>query len=542
MTTVNETLTALAPDALDVVIVGAGFSGLYMLHKLRGLGLTARVYEAGAGVGGTWYWNRYPGARVDVESQEYSYSFSEDLEDEWTWTERYAAQPELLTYLNHVADRFDLRRDIRFETRVTAAVFDEASQRWRATTDRGGAVSARFCVMATGCLSTPNEPAFPGMERFAGNSYHTGRWPHEGVDLTGQRVGVIGTGSSAIQTITTIAPQVGHLYVFQRTPNYSVPAHNGPRDPAVADDWRANRAAYRQKQRESGGGFAGSTPSEQSALEVSPEERQAVFEARWGRGGFGLLSSFADMTINKAANDTVAAFVADKIRAIVKDPAVADALVPTSYPIATKRLCVDTGYYEVFNRDNVTLVDVRSAPIEAITPSGVRTAEADYALDTIIYAIGFDAMTGALGAIDIRGRGGLALKEKWLEGPRTYLGLMVAGFPNLFLVTGPGSPSVLSNMVVSIEQHVDWIADCMVHMANRQIAAIEATPDAEAGWVAHVNEVADATLFPLANSWYLGANIPGKPRVFMPYVGGVGTYRQICDAIAAKGYEGFALA
>jgi cyclohexanone monooxygenase len=537
----DRRVSAESTASYDAVVVGAGVSGLYLIHKLRALGMTVRVFEAGTGVGGTWYWNRYPGARVDIESQEYSYSFDEGLEDDWVWSERYAAQPELLRYLNHVADRFDLRREIEFETRVTAAVFDEAANRWRVTTDRGHAVSARFCIMATGCLSMTNEPRFPGMETFRGKSYHTGRWPHDGVDLSGQRVGVIGTGSSAIQSITTIAPEVGHLYVFQRTPNYSVPAHNGPLDPAVIADWKANRADYRQKQRESAGGFAGATASEQSALEVSPEERVAAFEARWGRGGFGILSSFNDLAINKAANDTAAEFVAGKIRSIVKDPDVAEALIPKSYPFATKRLCVDTGYYEVFNRDNVTLVDVSAAPIEAITPTGLRTSDAEYALDTIVYAIGFDAMTGALGAIDIRGRGGQSLKEKWADGPKTYLGLMVAGFPNLFTVTGPGSPSVLSNMVVSIEQHVDWIADCIAYLADRQIGAIEATESAEAGWVAHVNEVADTTLYPLANSWYIGANIPGKPRVFMPYVGGVGPYRQVCDEIAAKGYEGFAL-
>jgi cyclohexanone monooxygenase len=527
--------------ACDVVIVGAGFSGLYLLHRMRELGLTARVFEAGDGVGGTWYWNRYPGARVDIESQEYSYSFSEELQDEWRWTERYAAQPELLKYLNHVADRFDLRRDIQFETRVTSAVFDEAASLWTVSTDRGETVSARYCIMATGCLSLPNEPRFEGLESFTGPTYHTGRWPHEGVDFTGKRVGVIGTGSSAIQSIPQIAKQAEHLYVFQRTPNFSVPAHNAPIDDAVIADWKANRAEYRQQARMSGAGIVAVGATETLAFDVSDEERRQVFEQRWGKGGFAIGAAFADLAIDRKANDTAVEFVSEKIRGIVKDPAVAEILVPKGYPFGTKRLCVDTGYYETFNRDNVTLVDVSNAPIEAITPTGLRTASGDYAFDALVFAIGFDAMTGALGRIDIRGRDGKALKDKWADGPKTYLGLMSAGFPNLFMVTGPGSPSVLSNMVVSIEQHVDWITDCIAHLGGRQVAAIEATPEAEDAWVAHVNEVADTTLYPLAASWYLGANIPGKPRVFMPYVGGVGPYREKCDQVAADGYEGFRL-
>ena len=529
----------MAEQAFDAVIVGAGFSGLYMLYRLRGLGLTARVYEAGDGVGGTWYWNRYPGARVDIESQEYSYSFSPELEDEWEWSERYAAQPELLRYLNHVADRFQLRSDIQFETRVTSAVFDEASNRWAITTDRGDQVSARFCIMATGCLSTANDPQFPGLERFQGATYHTGRWPHGGVDFTGLSVGVIGTGSSGIQSIPEIAKQATQVTVFQRTANYSVPAHNGPVDPAVAVDWKANRARHRAEQRVSAVGFIAHDPNDQSALAVSDEERQAVYEDRWRRGGFAMGGAFNDVGIDMKANVTAQAFVAGKIREIVKDPKTADALTPKSYPFGTKRLCIDTGYYATFNRDNVALVDLRETPIEAITQAGVRTAEREYPVDAIVFAIGFDAMTGALGRIDIRGRGGKSLSDVWADGPKTYLGLMVAGFPNLFTVTGPGSPSVLSNMVVSIEQHVDWITDCLGYMGERQAAVIEATSEAQEAWVAHVNEVADMTLYPLANSWYIGANVPGKPRVFMPYVGGVGLYRERCEAVAANGYEGF---
>jgi len=531
-----------AEESYDVVIVGAGFSGLYLLHKLRGLGLTAKIFEAGDGVGGTWYWNRYPGARVDIESQEYSYSFSPELEDEWVWTERYATQPELLKYVNHVADRFDLRRDIKFETRVTSAHFDESAHRWQVQTSAGDHVVAKYCVMATGCLSVTNDPRFPGVETFKGKSYHTGRWPHEGVDFTGKRVAVIGTGSSAIQSIPQIAAQAAHLHVFQRTPNFSVPAHNGPLNPDKMADWKANRETYRQMARESGAGIVAVEASEQSAFEVSPEERQAVFEKRWARGGFALGGSFLDVMVNLDANALAADFVHDKIKSIVKDPETAEILCPKGYPFGTKRLCVDTGYYETFNRDNVTLVDLSKGAITAITPTGVRTAAADYEFDAIVYAIGFDAMTGALNNIDIQGRAGERLREKWADGPKTYLGLMVAGFPNLFMVTGPGSPSVLSNMMVSIEQHVDWITNCIGYLNQRQIGVIEATPEAENGWVAHVNEVADMTLYPQANSWYLGANVPGKPRVFMPYVGGVGPYRQICNDIAAKGYEGFALA
>ena len=526
---------------VDAVIVGAGFAGLYMLHRLRALGLSVRVYEAGTGVGGTWYWNRYPGARVDIESVEYSYSFSPELDAEWVWSERYATQPELLRYLNHVADRFDLRGDIQLETRVETAHFDEAANRWRLTTDAGETVSARWCVMATGVLSVANEPQFAGMETFQGPSWHTGRWPREGVDFTGQRVAVIGTGSSAIQSIPLIAEQAAQVTVFQRTPNFSVPAHNGQIAPEVAADWAANRAKYRDEGRATGFGIRMVDEREELALDASPEARQAEFERRWNVGGFALLGAYADLVSDKAANDTAAEFVRGKIREIVEDPETAEKLAPKSFPIGTKRMCVDTGYYATFNRDNVRLVDLREEPLEAIAPTGVRTAAGLYEADAVVYAIGFDAMTGALGRIDIRGRGGAALKDAWAAGPKTYLGLTVAGFPNLFIVTGPGSPSVLCNMAVAIEQHVEWISDCIGWMSERQGAAIEATADAQEAWVAHVNEVADTTLFPQANSWYMGANVPGKPRVFMPYIGGFPAYREKCDEVVARGYEGFAV-
>ena len=531
-----------AAQAYDAVIVGAGFSGLYMLHRLRQLGVSARIYEAGTNVGGTWYWNRYPGARVDIESQEYSYSFSPELDAEWKWSERYAAQPELLAYLGHVADRFDLRGDIQLETRVTAAVYDEASRRWSVTTDRGDQATARYCIMATGCLSVAKEGELPGAASFKGPSWHTGHWPHEGVDFTGKTVAVIGTGSSAIQAIPQIAAQATHVTVFQRTPNFSVPAHNGPIDPVVEADWAANRAQYRKEARDTGFGIRAVAMQDKPALEATEAERKAEYEARWRYGGFALLGAFNDLVADPAPNATAAEFVREKIRGIVKDPALAEKLAPKSYPIGAKRICVDTGYFDTFNRDNVTLVDLTEEPLETITTNGVKTDMKAYAVDAIVYAIGFDAMTGALDKIDIRGRGGARLKDAWSAGPRTYLGLMVAGFPNLFLVTGPGSPSVLCNMAVAIEQHVEWISDCIGWLGERQNASIEATEAAQDDWVAHVNEVADATIFPLANSWYLGANVPGKPRVFMPYIGGFPVYRDKCNEVAANGYQGCVVA
>ncbi len=525
----------------DAVIVGAGFAGLYMLHKLRGQGLSVRVYEAGDGVGGTWFWNRYPGARVDIESQEYSYSFSEELEMEWRWSERFASQPELLRYANHVADRFDLRRDIQLETRVTAAHFDEKTSRWSVTTDRGERISAKFCVMATGCLSVPKDADIPGAENFKGPVYRTSRWPKENIDFTGQRVAVIGTGSSAIQSIPQIAKQAAHLTVYQRTPNFSLPANNQPVNKAIVEDWLAHREEYREAQRNSGFGSLLIKDGEPLCADVAEEDRARIYENNWKIGGFSLLGSFSDLIMDKKANDTAAEFVRDKIRSIVKDPVVAEKLLPHNHPIMTKRPCVDIGYFETYNRDNVDLIDLLATPIETITANAIRTKAGDVEIDSLVLAIGFDAMTGALFNIDIRGRNGAGLKDKWLDGPRTYLGLMVAGFPNLFLVTGPGSPSVLSNMLVAIEQHVNWIADAIAHINDGQLGAIEATEDAESAWIAHVNEVAETTLYPLANSWYIGANVPGKPHVFMPYIGGFGVYRQKCKDVVANGYEGFAL-
>jgi cation diffusion facilitator CzcD-associated flavoprotein CzcO len=528
---------AQSPRDFDAVVVGAGFAGLYMLHRLRGLGLAVRVFEAGSGVGGTWFWNRYPGARCDIESLEYSYQFSKELQDDWEWSERFATQPEILRYLEHVAERFDLRRDIELQTRVLSAHFDDATGRWTLETERRS-VSARFCIMATGCLSSTNLPRLPGIDRFAGATYHTGRWPHEGVDFTGKRVGVIGTGSSAIQSIPLIAEQAAHLFVFQRTPNYSIPAHNGPLDPEHARRVKADYAGFRRQNAERP--FGANFPvSERSALQVDAEERVREYEARWQLGGLGFITAFNDLAFDRTANETAAEFVRGKIRAIVRDPAVAEALSPRQV-LGCKRLCVDTSYYATFNRTNVSLVDISEAPIEEILPTGLRTTRAAYELDCIVFATGFDAMTGAVLAIDVRGKGGRTLREKWAEGPRTYLGLGTAGFPNLFLITGPGSPSVLSNMVPSIEQHVDWIADCIVYLRGQGLGRIEATRAAEDAWVAHVNEIAGLTLYPTCNSWYLGANVPGKPRVFMPYLG-FPPYVEKCKEVAAKGYEGFAL-
>jgi cyclohexanone monooxygenase len=528
-------------DAYDVVVVGAGFAGMYMLHRLRGLGFSVRVYEQGSGVGGTWYWNRYPGARCDVESMQYSYSFSDELQQEWDWSERYAPQPEILKYANHVADKYNLRADIQFGARVDRAAFDEDENIWSVATSDGKTVAAKFVVLATGCLSNARMPDIKGLGGFEGQVYHTGNWPLERIDFTGLRVGVIGTGSSAIQSIPVIAEQAKHLTVFQRTPNFSIPAHNAPLTAEERDAFRANYPEIRRFAREVARNGIYTEMPDRGALEDGDNERRAKYEQRWQRGGLTFMSVYNDLALNKAANDTAADFVREKIAEIVEDPGTARLLQPTSYPIGTKRICIDTEYFATFNRPNVTLVDIKSNPIDEILPHAVRTGGKDREVDALVLATGFDAMTGSVAKIDITGRDGLTLNRKWAEGPKTYLGLMSAGFPNLFIITGPGSPSVLSNMIVSIEQHVDWISDCIAYMRDHGFDSLEAEKDAEDKWVAHVNEVAFSTLYPQANSWYMGANIPGKPRIFMPYIGGVGPYRQICNEVAAKGYEGFAM-
>jgi cyclohexanone monooxygenase len=525
---------------VDVVVVGAGFAGLYMLHSLRQQNLSTVVFERGNGVGGTWFWNRYPGARCDVESIDYSYSFSPELEQEWEWTERYPTQPEILKYLNHVADRFDLRSSIELETEVTEAAFDDEANRWSVTTHRGETVRAKYVVMATGCLSNGRIPDFDGMESYAGEIYHTGSWPQEGVDFTGKRVGVIGTGSSGIQAIPEIAAQAEHLTVFQRTPSFSVPARNAPLDPGVLQEIKATYRQRREIARHSATGLP-FTGNSAMAMDATPEERKANYEAHWDQGGFRIGAAYADLIVNKESNDTLAEFIHSKIDSVVADPRIAEQLKPRDYPVSTKRICVDSNYYATFNRSNVSLVDVRSAPIVGLDERGLKTEDSEYELDAIVFATGFDAMTGALLKPEIKGAGGVPLREKWAAGPRTYLGLATAGFPNLFIVAGPGSPSVLTNMVSAIEQHVEWISEHVAHLEQRGLSRSEASPEAEDGWVDQVNAIAEMTLFKEANSWYLGANVPGKPRVFMPYAGGFGTYRATCNEVAAQDYEGFVL-
>ncbi|RRO17078.1 NAD(P)/FAD-dependent oxidoreductase [Saccharopolyspora rhizosphaerae] len=514
-----------------------------MLHRLRDtLGLRARVFDVAADVGGTWYWNRYPGARCDSESYFYSFSdrLSDELLEEWTWSERFAGQPEILSYLQHVAERFDLYKDIQFETEVVAAEYDESTGRWTVRTRDGNEVTATYFITAVGCLSTTNLPDFPGRDSFRGRWYHTGLWPHEGVDFTGQRVAVIGTGATGVQAIPEIAQQAEHVHVLQRTPNYDIAGGNRPMS---AEDGRAIKDNYREiwrTTRETGFGFPYRTP-ERTALSVPDEERQRIYAEAWERGGFRLGTTFSDLLQDEAANETAAEFLRARIRDKVRDPEVAELLSPRDHPFFTKRPPLENGYYETFNRENVTLVDVREAPIQEITETGVRTADAEYEVDSIVYATGFDAMTGTLFKLGIRGRRGIGLEEKWAEGPSSYLGLTTHGFPNLFMITGPQSPSVLTNMPVAIEQHVDWITDCLRHLRDRGLDTIEPLPEAERDWVDHHNEVTETTLLPRANSWWVGANIPGKPRRLYPYVGGLDVYRQICDRIAADGYDGFAL-
>ncbi|MFI8951048.1 flavin-containing monooxygenase [Streptomyces sp. NPDC053750] len=534
-------MNASITESVDVVVIGAGVTGLYAVHKLRELGFTVRGFERGHDVGGVWYWNRYPGARCDVESVDYSYSFDEELQQEWDWSEKYAAQPEIMRYLRHVADRFDLRRSYAFSTSVTSAELDEEALRWTLRTDRGQVVSARFCVFAVGCLSSTHRPDIPGVEEFTGATYHTGEWPHEGVDFTGLRVGVIGTGSSGIQSIPLIAEQASHLTVFQRSANYSIPAGNEPLDDETRRRQKDGYAERRRLSRISGGGSPHRAHPSRT-FEVSEEERRAAFEKRWELGGVLYSKTFPDQLSDLRANGAARAFWEEKVRALIDDPEVADLLVPTDHPIGTKRIVTDTDYYETFNRDNVRLVGLRENAIERIDGAGIVLADGTLVeLDAIVFATGFDAMTGAVDRIDVRGRGGRKLKEVWQEGPRTYLGLGVDGFPNLFNLTGAGSPSVLANVVLCAEQHGDWLGDCLRHLHEHGYLAIEANEEAVEQWVAECRDRAAATLLTSANSWYLGANIPGKPRVFMPYVGGLGAYGEILAEVAESGYKGFDL-
>ncbi|GAY11868.1 cyclohexanone monooxygenase [Pseudonocardia sp. N23] len=538
----SSTATRDAPDGdsalvKDLVIVGAGPAGLYQLYKAREIGLDAVVVERGGGVGGTWYWNRYPGLVVDAPSFDYSYSFSPELEQEWEWSTWYPSQPEVLSYLEHVAERFDLLKDIRLNTAVVGAQWQADEGRWVVELADGGTISTRFCVMATGCLSEPRAPEIDGVDTFAGRVLHTGTWPHEAVDFVGKRVGIVGTGSSGVQTLPVVAQTAASVTLFQRTPGFSVPARNRPLTEEETAEVKATYRARREQTRHSPGGLL-FPPAEKSVFEATPEERQARFERYWELG-WPVTLTYTDVSTDKAANDIVADFVRSKIREIVQDPERADLLTRQDYPIGTKRIILDTNYYDTFNRDNVDLVDVRTTPIVSIDRDGVNTTDAHYDVDILIFATGFDAITGALLAMDIVGEQGVRLRDEWAAGPRTYLGLSVAHFPNLFLATGPGSPSVISNVFVSIEQHIEWFSDLFAHMRDHNLATVVATVDAQDDWVSTVNAVAARTLYPTAASWYMGANVPGKPRVFMPFLGGVGNYRKICDEVVTDGYRGF---
>lgn len=528
---------------VDAVVIGAGFSGLYMLYQLREAGYTTQVYESAAGVGGVWYWNRYPGARCDSESICYNYTFSEELFKEWTWSSRFPEQPEVLKYLNFVADKFNLRPNIQFNTRVTSASYDEKTNRWHIHTDQGDRVTAKYFITGVGCISKANVPNIKGLDRFEGEWYHTGHWPHEKVDFTGKRVGIIGTGSSGIQAIPVIAKEAKHLTVFQRTPQFSVPAKNRPLTRKEIEETKARYHEIKEKMRASAIGMSMFVDySNRSILDDTPEQRQKVLEEAWEKGGWHILFAYNDILENEEGNKLIADFVRSKIREIVKDPETAEKLMPDHY-YGTKRAIIDTDYFETYNRENVRLVDVKKAPIEEMTTKGIRTADGEYELDTIVFATGFDGMTGSLFKIDIRGRNGVSLKEKWENGAstRTYLGITTSGFPNLFMITGPESPSVLGNMPVAIEQHVEWIMDCINHLEMNDIDVFEAKQEAEEKWSRHCRELADATLYTKTDSWYTGANIEGKPRGFQIYVGGYAPYRKICDDIAAKGYEGFSM-
>jgi cation diffusion facilitator CzcD-associated flavoprotein CzcO len=526
-------------NTLDAIVIGAGFAGMYQLISLRDkLGLRTRVLEAGSGVGGTWYWNRYPGARCDSESHSYMYYFSKELVQEWEWSERYPQQPEILRYLNHVADKFDLRRDISFDTRVNSANFDEANNQWVVQTEGGETLRAQFLITAVGCLSSANVPNTPGLDRFAGQWFHTGAWPHEGVDFKGKHVGVIGTGSTGIQAIPMIANEADHVTVFQRTANYSLPANNAP----LTEDFKQYAKAHADEIYEimttNGNGHPFHI-EKRKAVETPADEIEQIYEAAWQKGGLQFRATFEDLLVSNDANKTAAEFIQKKIRKLIKDPVKAEILADIDHPFAAKRPPIDSNYFDTFNRDNVSLVSLRDAPMQEIVPAGIKTTEKVYPLDIIVFATGFDAMTGSLLKLNIEGLGGRKLKDDWQAGPRTYLGLQIPGYPNLFTITGPGSPSVLCNLPPAIEQHVEWITDCIEHMRAHQLQTVQTSDQACDQWQQEVDRAANATLLPqVKHSWYLGANVPGKPRVFMPYAGGLSHYRSICNEVAADGYRG----
>ncbi len=535
-------------ETLDVLIVGAGFGGLAALHKFRDeLGLSTRLVEAASGAGGVWYWNGYPGARCDVESLQYSFAFSSELEQEWRWTERFAAQPEILAYVNHVVERFDMSRDMRLDTRVLSARYDEGAATWTVETDRGDRYVVRYLIMATGPLSTPHIPGWPGQEEFEGEVYHTGLWPHHPVDFAGKRVAVIGTGSSGVQAATAISREAGHLFVFQRTPHHIVPAANRPLDPAeelavkaryrdLRADWTATPAGMSWRSLPTDDPVV---PGDKSALDVSDEERDAIFERAWAYGGTTMHRSFNDLLVDERASQLANDFLARKIATVVADPQTAALLVPTQY-YGTKRLILETGYFDMFNQPNVTLVDMRADPIKRLTRTGIETAALSYDVDTIIFATGYDALTGSLNRIDIRGRGGETLADAWRDGPKTYLGSMIAGFPNLFLIAGPQSPSTLANVIVANEQQVNWIGDAVRHLGDTGITAMEAKAEAQAAWVDEVNARGAASIYTKGANWYWGANIEGKSPAFLCFIN-FADYSAKCEAIAANGYQGFKL-
>jgi cation diffusion facilitator CzcD-associated flavoprotein CzcO len=534
----QTTATRTEPiEHFDAIVIGAGVSGLYQLYRLRQLGLSVRCYEDGGGVGGTWYWNRYPGCRFDSESETYGYSFSEELLQEWDWKEHYSGQPENERYLNYVADKFDLRHDIQCNSRVKSAVYDERANRWEIQLASGQRARAQFLIAAVGILSAHYVPDIAGIESFAGESYHTGRWPHEPVDFRGKRVGVIGTGATAVQLIPIVAKEAGHLTVFQRTANYCAPLRNSLVSPETQRQFKASYPEIHKRCRKTPAGFMHDFDPRKT-MEVPQEERLALYEELWAQPGFKKwLGNFHDIMTNREANEDFAEFVRNKIRQRVKDPVVAEKLVPKDHPFGSKRIPLETEYYEAYNRDNVVLVDLKETPIERITPTGIKTSDKEYEFDMIIYATGFDAMTGALTRIDIRGEGGQTLKDKWADGLRTYLGIQTAGFPNLFIAIS----SAFCNYPVCAEMVVEWIADCIRYVREKNLARIAPTPQAEEAWVEHAAELAAGTLFAEGNSWFVGANIPGKKRVFLLYANTAPAYRQKCAEVATKGYEGFLL-
>lgn len=522
---------------VDAVVVGAGFAGLYAVFKLTSQGLIVRGLERASGVGGVWHWNRYPGARCDIESLQYSYSFDERLQQDWSWSERFASQPEILRYLNHVTDRFDLRRHFTFGSEATDAVFIDQENKWEVRTDKGETIRARFLIMATGSFSVPVPFAPPGISSYEGRLLHTSSWPCERVDFEGKRVGVFGTASSGVQVIPEIAATANHVTVFQRTANYVIPAGDQFLDEAFEREWKRSYSEYRAKGRELGTLY---DLGDRSALEVSDEERELEFRRRWKKGGINFTWSFNDLFFDQRANDTAAEFVRARIRSAVNDPKVAETLCPNDHPLGIKRICIRSGYYETFNRENVTLVDLKRSPLVRVEPAAIRTTEHVIPVDVIVCATGFDVLTGALMRMNIRGRGGVLLRDRWASGPKTYLGLMSVGFPNIFFVTGPGSPSVLTNMIVAIEQHVEWIAACIADLLRCGKSVIEPRSQCEAQWGDFVRDEAGKTLFRKATtSWQIGGNVPGKPRVFLALIGGIGRYRKLCDEEASKGYPSF---